>query len=136
MTEAIKLLEYSEALGHQIYLEGDKIRIVRGKHLPGYLKTHIVDHKQELIESLQRDELAQSIGFMVGLSGMLYNQSVSRHSEAFIELLDGKWYVWRETHQRGRKKAINTKTIAKVTTFEQAIAKADRYMKYINKVRG
>ncbi|MDX8045444.1 hypothetical protein SH601_05520 [Gracilibacillus sp. S3-1-1] len=135
MTEVIKLLEYAEALGHQFYLEGDNLRITRGKHLPGYLKTHIVDHKQGLIESLRRDEQAQSIGFMVGISGLLYNQSVSRYSEAYIELIDNKWHAWRETYHKGRKKAISTKVIAEVNTFEEVIKKAERYLLYVNKMR-
>jgi hypothetical protein len=131
MMESLKLMEYVEAIGHEFSLEGEKLRIAKGKHLPNTLKNEILYHKNEWIGILQRDQQANSIGFMIGLPGTLYTRTVSHSSVAYIEIKNNEWYVWRETYQRGRIKAISTKTIAQSKTFEYALKKADNYFRYV-----
>jgi hypothetical protein len=72
---------------------------------------------------------------MIGISGVLYTQSLSKHSAVYIEMVDGEWQAWRETYQNGRKKAVSVKIIAKGTTFEYVLLKARGYFDYIERKR-
>jgi hypothetical protein len=82
------------------------------------------------------DNQAKAAGFMIGLPGELYTLSLSRSSAVYIEQIEDEWQAWRETYQKGRKRAINEKTIATGTTFDYVLMKAKGYFDYIERKRG
>ncbi|MCM3670279.1 hypothetical protein M3181_14950 [Mesobacillus maritimus] len=135
MMEPLKLLEYTEAIHHEIDLEGDKLRIFRRKYLPGDLKEQILHHKTGILEILQNDRAAKEIGLMVGIPGTLYMWTVSRFSTAYMELYNNEWIAWRETYQVGRRKAISHKIIAQGNKYDYVLMQFKKYIDYIKKRR-
>lgn len=81
-----------------------------------------------------RDQKARSIGLLIGLSGQLYTISISRVSDVYIEHIDGQWVGWRERHYTGDLQPSGVKIIV-TGTFDHAMAKTEKYLKYIKKNR-
>jgi hypothetical protein len=133
--EPLEWLEYTEAIHHEIGLEGDKLRIFRGKHLPGNLKEQILHHKTGILEILENDIAAKGIGLLVGIPGTLYMWTISRFSTAYMELYNNEWIAWRETYQVGGRKAISYKIIAQGNKFDYVLMQFKKYIDYIKKRR-
>lgn len=133
--ESLKLVEYAEAIGHELSLEGDNLRIAKGKYLPGYLKQEIINHKADIIEAMRNDLQAKEIGLMIGITGSHYMWTVSRFSTAYMQLYNGEWVAWRETYQEGegKQEPISHKVIARGNTFDYVLQEFQKYMKYISR---
>lgn len=131
MNEAQKLIKHLEAIGHGLNLEGDNLRIMRGKHLPPSIRDEVINHKKEIISVLKRDSEAKAAHFIVGIPGILYMRSVSCFSTVYIGCEADKWQAWRETYQQGRAAACSFKTINASSSFGVALLEAEKYFQYI-----
>lgn len=131
----LRLVEYLSSIGHELSVEGEQIRIKRGKHLPPQLKEQVKQNKPEIIEMLERDQEARKIHFLVGITGTLYSKSVSRKSVVYIEQFNDIWKSWRETYREERKQAVSYKTICEDESFYYVLQKASDYFKYIERRR-
>ncbi|MFP3886784.1 hypothetical protein U8V97_15155 [Priestia filamentosa] len=112
--------------------DSDRILIKNGKRLPDSLKSSIRDHKQDILAASNRDKEAKAAGLIIGIPGVLYMVSISNISSIYLELIDGNWEAWRETHYLGQKQSISMKIIATGSTFNYVIQKVKKYLNYIN----
>lgn len=135
MMESLKLMEYTEADGHELSLEGENIRIAKGKNLPSNLKEQIIYHKTGILDILKKDKAAKEIGLMIGISGTLYFWTVSSYSSAYVEHYNNEWIAWSEAYQVSRKKAISYKIIAQGNKFDCVLMQFKKYIDYIKKRR-
>lgn len=78
-----------------------------------------------------RDNKAREAGFLSLLPGEAYECQYNRSSSVFVIVEGGKWSAWRETWQKGELKSFSHKDIADLTTFEQALLKARRYVEFV-----
>lgn len=131
----IHLLSECYGLGNFLSVEGGNILIENAATLPRHLREQIIQNKTELIAALNNDEEAKQSGLMIGRSGLLYTLTVSRHSSAYIEFIDGKWIAWRETYRPGNSTAISTKDIARGNTFGYVLAEFKKYTDYVTRKR-
>lgn len=129
--EVLELVEHLESIGYLMVMEGDQLRIKRGKHLPPHLKEKIRQNKFLIIDMLERDEAARKSGFLTGIRGRLYFRSISKQRTVYIERIDDMWEAWRETYQLGRKEAVSLKIICKDESFYYVLQKVNDYIKYI-----
>ncbi|WP_257349069.1 hypothetical protein [Pseudalkalibacillus decolorationis] len=113
--------------------EGEQLRIKRGKSLPPSLLQKVKENKQNIIETMTRDNSAKLNGFLIGLSGKLYTKSLNHRSNVYIEQIGDKWEAWRESYQKGQR--ISTKSIA-TGTFDEVIEKAKSYFEFMERKRG
>lgn len=126
MRETLRIVQYVDALGHDLGLEGEQLRIVRGKYLPPALKELIIQRKEEIFDMLDRDDKAKQSGFLIGLSGTLYFKSISKNSNVYIEMINGLWYGWRETYQRGKGVATSLNEMS--DCFEDVLLRIECYI--------
>jgi len=133
MIEALELMEYAEAIGHGFSLDGEQLRIKRGKHLQGELRRRIIQNKPQIVVVLEQDQQARQSDFIVGIPGTLYFRSVSKRSAVYIECVDGQWEARRETYQKGKRQAVSIKTIVEAATFDYALDKAVSYFMHLER---
>ena len=114
---------------------GSQINIKNIDQLDDVIKGRIIEHKQEILLALERDEQAIKEGLMVGISGTLYTWTVSLASTLYMEQINNTWYAWRETHQKGRLVAVSIKSISNGKPFSVALTEAKKYMDYVSKFR-
>ncbi|MBM7094786.1 hypothetical protein JSY36_03365 [Bacillus sp. H-16] len=84
----------------------------------------------------QLDEQAKGAGLMIGIPGELYTATISNISSLYIERINGRWEVWRETHYPGQSEAISRKTIGTGSKLEDVLPKVKRYLDYIASKKG
>lgn len=135
MNKTSQLIDEIINHGCDIKIINNKLHIENGHTLSEDIKEKLIQSKSEVISSFNRDSQAMSINFLVGITGQLYCRKVSISSMAYIEEINGKWSVWRETHQKGRVEAVSIKNIAIDVSFSQAIEKARNYFNYMAKMR-
>lgn len=135
MNETSQLIDEIINHGCDIKIINNKLHIENGHTLSENIKEMLIRSKRKVISSLNRDNQARSINFLVGITGQMYCRKVSISSMAFIEVTNDKWSVWRETHQKGRIEAVSVKNIAIDVSFSEAIAKARNYFNYMAKMR-
>lgn len=114
---------------------GSQIKINNIDQLDDVIKDQIIEHKQDILLALERDEQAIKAGLMVGISGTLYTWTVSLASTLYMEQINNTWYAWRETHQKGRLEEVSIKTISNGKPFSIALTEAKKYMDYVSKFR-
>lgn len=131
MIESIKIIDYLEAVGHEINVEDDNIRISNGGHLPFAIKEQITNHKYTIIDILERDKKARDCQYQIGIRGTLYYREVSVISTSYIEWIHDEWQLWRETYEKGLATANSTKTIAISSDFDYVLDRSIRYFEYI-----
>lgn len=114
---------------------GSQIKIKNIDQLDDVMKGQIIEHKQDILLALERDEQAIKAGLMIGISGTLYFWTVSHVSNLYMENRSDKWYVWRETYQKGKLEAVSIKSISNGKPFNVALTDAKNYMGYVSKFR-
>lgn len=131
--DCVSIIQSVERLGAELLLDGDHIRIKKGKYLPDSIIACIEDNKREILAILDRDDRAKQAGFMVAIPGELYTVTLSNVSSIYIEHIEGGWEAWRETHYTYQHKAISSKIIATGNTFDFVLLKVKQYLVYIIK---
>jgi hypothetical protein len=131
--ETYEIIQLVEHLGCELLVEEEQIRVKQGKRLPPSLLSKIKEHKAKILDILNQDKRARSADFMIGLPGKVYTKTVNKQSNVYIELIDGKWEVWRETYKTGNQQAINTKIIASGYTFNYVLMEAKKFFDYLEK---
>ncbi|MTD31840.1 hypothetical protein [Planomicrobium sp. YIM 101495] len=135
MSEAVKMIEHLESIGHGLILEGDSLRILRGQTLPHSFKSELVKQKHNIMDALRQDEQIKEIGGMVGITGTLYLWSVSRFSTAYMEMMGGGWIAYRESYVPGKSTASSYKLISEGNTFDYVFSKYKSYIEYTTEKR-
>ncbi|WP_310877585.1 hypothetical protein [Priestia megaterium] len=125
------LLEEVRRYGSELSLDGDKLIVKEAYKLPRSLIEQLKLNKHKFIKTLRNDELAKKAEFIIGVSGLLYEYTLNKHSSLYLEQLNKKWFVWRETYQRHRSEAINSKVIESGNEFEYVLLKAKKYIKFV-----
>ncbi|WP_096823916.1 pathogenicity island protein [Staphylococcus nepalensis] len=78
------------------------------------------------------DKQAEKIGLIIGLSQEIYFCSISKVSSVYVELINDKWVVWRESYVPNTNHRTSYKLIAQ-GNFELVIARTKNYLGYIKK---
>lgn len=133
--EILKLMEYMESIGYGLSLEGDQLRINRGKHLPPQLKEQIRQNKFTIIDIFERNCAARECGLLIGISGTLYFRAVSKQSTVYIEEIKNKWIAWRETYQIGKESSVRHRVIVEADTFNYVLLEVKSFFDYIDRKR-
>ncbi|MGY0468895.1 MULTISPECIES: pathogenicity island protein [Staphylococcus] len=81
------------------------------------------------------DEQAEKIGLIVGIPEEMYFCSISKISAVYVEYIDEKWVVWRESYVPNSNRRTRYKLIAH-GGFELVMARTKNYLEYIKKNRG
>ncbi|MDU9349073.1 MULTISPECIES: pathogenicity island protein [Staphylococcus] len=81
------------------------------------------------------DKQAKKIGLIVGIPEEMYFCSISKISAVYVEYIDEKWVVWRESYVPNTKRRTSYKLIAH-GGFELVMARTKNYLGYIKKNRG
>ncbi|WP_204173218.1 MULTISPECIES: pathogenicity island protein [unclassified Staphylococcus] len=81
------------------------------------------------------DEQAKKIGLIVGIPEEVYFCTISRVSAVYVEYIDEKWVVWRESYVPNTNRRTSYKLIAH-GGFELVMARTKNYLGYIKKNRG
>ena len=81
------------------------------------------------------DKQAEKIGLIVGITEEMYFCSISKISAVYVEYIDEKWVVWRESYVPNTNRRTSYKLIAH-GGFELVIARTKNYLGYIKKNRG
>lgn len=135
MSEAVKLIEHLESIGHGLILEGDNLRILRGQHLPPSFKKQLVKDKHNIMDALRQDKQIKEIGGMIAIPGTLYLWSVSRFSTAYMEMVGGGWVAYRESHTANQRADSSYKVIGEGNNFESVFNQFKSYTTYISEKR-
>ncbi|MDQ0880959.1 hypothetical protein [Peribacillus sp. V2I11] len=106
--DCANIIQSVEQLGAELLLDGDHIRIKKGKYLPDSLIASIPGNKRGILAILERDDQVKRIGFMVAIPGELYTVTLSNVSSIFIEYIEGGWQAWRETNYPYKRNAISS----------------------------
>lgn len=125
------MLEELRKYGSRLSIKGDKLIVTKVPSLPPFLIEQLIVNKHMFIEAFRNDDLARNSGFIVGLSGLLYEYSLNRYTSIYLEHLNKKWFAWRETHQKGNSKAMNVKAIEIGNEFEYVLLKAKKYINFV-----
>ncbi|MGG1661740.1 hypothetical protein [Brevibacillus sp. NRS-1366] len=86
----------------------------------------------------RRDQKARVAGFLVLITGEVYERQYSRTSHVFVTVENGVWSAWRETWQPWNSElrtSSSQKVIAERVTFDQALMQARRYVGFVTKGR-
>lgn len=135
MSEALKLMKHLESIGHGLMMEGESLRIVRGKNLPPSLLDEISTHKKQILSIFRQDAEAKATHFIIGISGTLYMRTLNRFSTVYLECENDKWSAWRETYKPGHPSSSSSKTIVLPSSFGAAIEEVEKYFQYIEHQR-
>ncbi|PGR96900.1 hypothetical protein COC61_11015 [Priestia megaterium] len=135
MMDCISIIQSVDRLGAELLLEGNHIRIKKGKYLPVSITASIGNHKREILAILERDNQAKRAGLMIAIPGELYTVTLNNVSSVYFEHIEDGWEARRETHYPHQSKAISSKIIAIGNTFEFALQKVKQYLDYIIKKR-
>ncbi|WP_150873526.1 pathogenicity island protein [Staphylococcus saprophyticus] len=81
------------------------------------------------------DKQAEKIGLIVGIPEEMYFCSISKISAVYVEYIDEKWVVWRESYVPNTNRRTSYKLIAH-GGFELVMARTKNYLGYIKKNRG
>ncbi|PGT73606.1 hypothetical protein [Priestia megaterium] len=135
MMDCISIIQSVDRFGAELLLEGNHIRIKKGKYLPRSITASIGDHKREIVATLEKDNQAKRAGLMIAISGELYTAKLNNVSSIYFEHIEGGWEAWRETHYPHQYKAISSKIIATGNTFDFVLLKVKQYLDYIIKKR-
>ncbi|PTJ78825.1 pathogenicity island protein [Staphylococcus kloosii] len=81
------------------------------------------------------DKQAKKIGLIVGIPEKMYFCSISKISAVYVEYIDEKWVVWRESYVPNTNRRTSYKLIAH-GGFELVMARTKNYLGYIKKNRG
>ncbi|MEK4843510.1 pathogenicity island protein [Staphylococcus cohnii] len=81
------------------------------------------------------DKQAEKIGLIVGITEEMYFCSISKISAVYVEYIDEKWVVWRESYVPNTNRRTSYKLIAH-GGFELVMARTKNYLGYIKKNRG
>lgn len=133
--DCVSIIQSVERFGAELLQDGDHIRIKKGKHLPDSIIASIRTHKQEIIAILKKDNQAKQAGLVIAIPGELYTVTLSNVSSIYVEHIEDRWEVWKETHYTHQRIAISSKIIATGKTFEFVLIKVKRYLNYIIKKR-
>jgi hypothetical protein len=131
--DCVSIIQSVERLGAELLLDGDHIRIKKGKYLPDSIIASIGGNKGGILAILERDDRAKRAGFMVAIPGELYTVTLSNVSIIYVEHIEGGWEAWRETHYPNLRKAASSKIIATGNTFDFVLQKVKQYLVYIIK---
>lgn len=86
-------------------------------------------------EQASIDDRARNIGLIVGIPYELYMWTVSRYSTLYMEYINNKWIVWRETYDSNKPNCISYKNIACSNDFNKVLTSAKKYMSYVKSKR-
>ena len=81
------------------------------------------------------DKQAEKIELIVGIPEEMYFGSISKISAVYVEYIDKKWVVWRESYVPNTNRRTSYKFIAH-GGFELVMARTKNYLGYIKKNRG
>ncbi|MDS1000644.1 pathogenicity island protein [Staphylococcus capitis] len=81
------------------------------------------------------DKQAEKIELIVGIPEEMYFCSISKISAVYVEYIDEKWVVWRESYVPNTNRRTSYKLIAH-GGFELVMARTKNYLGYIKKNRG
>ncbi|MFC0472497.1 hypothetical protein ACFFHM_18930 [Halalkalibacter kiskunsagensis] len=84
------------------------------------------------------DELARSIGLVIGVSGECYfvtlnSSSLFKTTIIFVEKVDGMWEARRETFVKGKRYAVGIRNIMINTDFKLVLKQVKYYLRSIKK---
>lgn len=125
------LLEELRKYDSKLSIKRNELIVTKVPSLPLFLIEQLKVNKNMFIEAIRNDELARNSKFIVGLSGSLYEYSLNRYTSIYLEHLNKKWFAWRETHQKGKSKAMNVKAIETGNEFEYVLLKAKKYIDFV-----
>lgn len=133
MSVAIKTIHEVESAGAVVEIEGEQLKLIRGKLLSPSLLELVKANKAEVIEILTRDQKARSAGFIPLLSGEVYERQFSLTSHVFVMMELNKWNAHRETWEKGKIQSVSQKRIATGVSFDMALLKAKQYISFVTK---
>ncbi|CDQ20987.1 hypothetical protein [Halobacillus karajensis] len=125
--EIIRLVENE---GCSLEAMNGRLKITQGERLDPSLVEWVKKNKAEIVAVLNRDKEAQGIGFLVGLYGSIYMQSLGKRSHVYLEDMSEWWELRRETYT---ETASYSKILAK-GTFPDVLQRASSYFNYIKGV--
>jgi hypothetical protein len=131
MIAAVKIINEVEAVGTIVKMEGEKLKLIRGKLLSPSLLELVRANKPELIEVLTRDQKARQAGFIPLISGEVYERQYSPTSHVFVTMESNLWTAHRETWKPGKKESVSKKQIAELVSYDMALLKAQQYIEYV-----
>ncbi|OLO35920.1 hypothetical protein BTR23_16390 [Alkalihalophilus pseudofirmus] len=126
-------LEEVRGYGSELLIKGEKLIVMNAYSLPHDLLAQLKQNKEKYLESLRNDELASKEGFIIGISGLLYECSLYRNSSVYLEKMNNKWFTWRETYQNGKSDPLKVKTIENGNEFQFVLLKARNYINFVKK---
>lgn len=135
MNVAAELIREVESYGTTVTIDGEQLKLLKGKQLPAPLLDKLKAHRNEIQEIVMLDQKARQEGFMSLHIGEVYERQIGQYSHAFIILNEsGKWDAWRETWGQKTTKSRSHKVIQSgCSTFEYALVKTKQYLQYLNK---
>jgi hypothetical protein len=84
MMAAAELIRRVEAAGSDIVIEGERLKLVRGKLLPSPLVEELRAEKSEILEILMRDQKAKEAWFQTLLTGDVYMCKIVDNAYVFV----------------------------------------------------
>ncbi|MDP4086010.1 MAG: hypothetical protein Q8934_15510 [Bacillota bacterium] len=96
------------------------------------LKEQIKEHKKEIMQRLQENEVAKSMGFLIYHHGLFYEYRYGLGAFLYIERLsNGFVNAWRENYLSGQDKPFKIKVIAKDASFQKAFKDSNSFINWI-----
>lgn len=130
MNSAVQIICEIESASASVAMEGEQLKLVRGKLLSTSLLDLVRANKAEVIEVLTRNKNAKEEGFLSLVSGEVYERQYSPTSHVFIIMESNYWNAHRETWQQGKKDSASYNQIVKRVSFDMALLKARQYIEY------
>ncbi|WP_426787018.1 pathogenicity island protein [Staphylococcus capitis] len=90
---------------------------------------------QAVNEEYNLDEQAERIGLIVGISEEIYFCSISKVSTVYVEYINNRWVVWRESYVPNTNQRTSYKLITQ-GNFELVMARVKNYLTYIKRNKG
>jgi hypothetical protein len=131
MSIALAIIYEVETSGVALGLEGNELRLVRGKTLPPPLLDKIKTHKSEIVDLLDRDRKARDAGFLPLCSGEVYERQIQEHSHVFVMKNEDGWTASRESWKKGRVRSVSTQEFLRKGSFDLALMKAKQYVDFM-----
>lgn len=135
MSIAVELIREAETYGTTVTIDGEQLKLLKGKLLPPSFLDKLKANKDEIQEVMRLDLKARQEGFMSLWIGGVYERQITHNSHVFIIQNDsGTWDAWRETWSQKGMRSTSCKVIeSECVSFEYALVKAKQYLQYLNK---
>ncbi|WP_142317371.1 hypothetical protein [Bacillus sp. AFS017336] len=125
------LIYFINLQGCEIIDQGETVSITNWSKLTSEIQSTIKANKSEIINTVKRDKLAKSYGYIIAIAGEIYTKSINNYSAIYIQCVDGFWVASKENHLLNGNSLY--KEITKDYDLRIVFPKANDYLNYFRR---